>query len=107
ARWARELGERAVFRLELTHPADARADLAQSRELLEELMRDPGALPGWRADLGRAYLGLSRVASGAGDRAAAEWRARAVTALRRAAEDSPEHAQIRRSLAEAEAAPAK
>jgi serine/threonine-protein kinase len=83
-------------------PADD--DLAKSRSLLEELVKQSPDVPGYRADLGRTYAALGRLALARGDPAgAADWLAKARQALREAVEAVPESETDRRDLAAVEA----
>ena len=95
ARHAKTLVERGELSETLGKPAGADFDAA--RQSLDKLVIACPAIPEYRADLGRACLGLSR--SKAGDAAeAGRWRDRGVEALRRAQTASPADADIRRCL---------
>jgi tetratricopeptide (TPR) repeat protein/tRNA A-37 threonylcarbamoyl transferase component Bud32 len=91
--------ERGRIRAEDGRRDEARADFDKSRELLEGLVKEYPAVPAYRGDLGETFAALGLLARGGGGTAeAAGWFARAEEALRLAAEQSPDDAQIRRSL---------
>ncbi len=99
---------RGQFRAEAKRADEARADLVRSRDLLEAAVKDSPELPSLQGDLGRTYLGLARLARGAGDAAAcADALAKAAAALRFAVDKSPDQVQERRSLDEVRAEQAK
>jgi tetratricopeptide (TPR) repeat protein len=96
--------ERGVLRAEDGRADEARADLTKARDIQEAAVRQCPDVPGLSADLGRTYAGLGGLARAGGDPAAAgDWLAKAVRALRSAAERAPDDVRIRRDLAALEA----
>lgn len=85
-----------------TNPADAVADFEAAYKHLGKLVEDCPSIPEYRADLGRACLGLSRTAT---DReAAARFNEEGISALRAARTASPDDVEIQQSLAAATSA---
>lgn len=85
-----------------TKPAEAVADFEAAYKHLGKLVEDCPSIPEYRADLGRACLGLSRTAT---DReAAARFNEEGISALRAARTASPDDVEIQQSLAAATSA---
>ena len=81
-------------------PAAAAADFESAHRCLDRLARECAEVPEYRADLGRACLGLSRTAAG-GPAVADDWGARGLAALRAAQAAAPDNSELTRSLAAA------
>jgi tetratricopeptide (TPR) repeat protein len=83
---------------------EARADFARAQKLLEQRVNESPQMPGPRGELGRTCFDLGQLARAANDRSAADWFAKAVSALNKAIEQSPDNAGHRQALAAARAA---
>jgi serine/threonine-protein kinase len=95
------LQARGELRLALNRPAPAGEDLDQSRALLEGLVKQFPAVPGYPGHLGRTCGALGRLALARGDaKRSAAWFAQAAAHLRRALEHDPENAGHRAALDE-------
>jgi tetratricopeptide (TPR) repeat protein len=88
---------RATIRLDLGRRPEARNDLAESRQILEELVHDHSESPDFEGHLARTYLTLARLAQADSDRpSAAEWLAKAKAAAAEAIKLAPEDARLKR-----------
>ena len=78
--------------------AEAVADFERSSQLLESLVQNPDATPAMLGELGRAYLGLGRLAQAnkENDKARSAYK-KALEALDRAATKAPAHAHNKQS----------
>src|SRR5580693_5778981 len=92
---------RGQFLAEDGRLAEARSELEKSRSLLEVLVKEHPDQPSYRGTFGKTCIELGRLARRAGDKTSAgAWFARADEALGKAATQSPDSADVRRSLEE-------
>jgi serine/threonine-protein kinase len=91
---------RGSLREQLKRLDEAKADFNKAQSALGKLVDKYGDLPEVRGELGKSYAGMGRVTQKLGENGAAEWLQMARTELRRAADEAPEHAEIRHALEE-------
>ena len=83
--------------------AEARADLEESKKLLEQRVQESPKVPEPLGHLGRTYLALGRLAKQTNDPAAVDWFRKAAKSLEKALTQSLDNAQDKQLLTEIQA----